>query len=234
MSNTMGTGGFVRNRQREACVLFYIIHSLCLFFSFEEFHGVNNMRSYAEKRIKGSKGGLSWHPGVYRQGLERENSFGSSWVKAEAEGVAGVHSTQGVGFLPGTRINNARGKERQHLVHEEVWAGVEEVRASGTVGMEKQGASQQKITWSDIWKVEFHHMKILVQPVYDALPRPANFHLLGKSETPSCPLSSERGTLELLLSSSRKPSKTGTITGAQGSCWEYCHCRQHQEGSPQT
>lgn len=157
------------------------------------------MRSYAEKRIKGYKGGFGWHPGVYRQGVECENSFGSSWVKAEAEGVGGVHSTHGTGSLPGTRINDTQGKERQHLVHEEVWAGVDEARASGTVGMGEQGAwtkwenaSQQQITWSDIRKVEFHHIKSLVLPVYNVLPSPANFHLLGKSKTPSCPFSSGR------------------------------------------
>lgn len=62
-------------------MLFYIIHSLFVsvffFFSFEEFRGVNNMRSYAEKRIKGSKGGIGRHRGVYRQGLECGNSFES-------------------------------------------------------------------------------------------------------------------------------------------------------------
>lgn len=65
MSNTIGTGGFVGDRRSEAYVLFYIIHSLCLFFSFEELHGVNNMRSYAKRELKDRKGGFGWHPGVY-------------------------------------------------------------------------------------------------------------------------------------------------------------------------
>lgn len=46
----------------------------------------------------------------------------------------------GIGFFPSTRVDNAQGKERQHLIQEEVRAGVEEERASRMVGMGQQGA----------------------------------------------------------------------------------------------
>lgn len=46
----------------------------------------------------------------------------------------------GIGYFPVTRVDNVQGKKRQHLVQEEVRAGVEEVRASRMVGMGQQGA----------------------------------------------------------------------------------------------
>ena len=49
--------------------------------------------------------------------------------------------------------------------------------------------------------------RFLVQAVYDALPSPANLHVWGKSETPSCLLCSGRGSLEHLLS--RLPKGSG-------------------------
>ena len=117
----------------------------------------------------------------------------------------------GIGYFPSTRVDKAQGKERQHLIQEEVRAGVEEVRASRMVGMGQQGAwtkwenvLQRKITWSNIWKADFHRIRFLVQAVYDVLPSPANLHVWGKTETPSCPRCSGRGSLEHLLSSCPK------------------------------
>ena len=63
---------------------------------------------------------------------------------------------------------------------------------------------QRKITWSNIWKADFHRIRFLVQAVYDVLPSPANLHVWGKTETPSCPRCSGRGSLEHLLSSCPK------------------------------
>ena len=79
------------------------------------------------------------------------------------------------------------------------------------VGMGQQGAwtrwenvLQRKITWSNIWKADFHRIRFLVQAVYDVLPSPANLHVWGKTETPSCPRCSGQGSLEHLLSSCPK------------------------------
>lgn len=108
-------------------------------------------------------------------------------------------------------LKTAKGKERQHLVQEDVRPGVEEVRASRMVGVGQQGAwtkwatvLQRKITWSNIWKADFHRIRFLLQAVYDVLPSPANLHVWGKIETPACPQCSGRGSLEHLLSSCSK------------------------------
>ncbi|XP_055496018.1 uncharacterized protein LOC129699945 [Leucoraja erinacea] len=108
-------------------------------------------------------------------------------------------------------LGKTQGKERHHLIQEEVRAGVEEERVSRTVGLRQQGAwtrwestPQRRITWSNIMQANFQRVRFLVQAVYDALPSPANLHAWGKSETPSCPLCSGRGSLEHLLSSCPK------------------------------
>lgn len=59
---------------------------------------------------------------------------------------------------------------------------------------------QRKITWSNIWKADFHRTRFLVQAVYDVLPSPANLHVWG-TLGPRC---SGRGSLEHLLSSCPK------------------------------
>ena len=79
------------------------------------------------------------------------------------------------------------------------------------VSMRQQGAStrwegalERKLTWNDIWKAEPQHIKFMVQAVYDVLPSPANLHVWGKSELPTCPLCPARGTLEHIMSSCPK------------------------------
>ncbi|RXN07453.1 reverse transcriptase [Labeo rohita] len=122
----------------------------------------------------------------------------------------------GLGYFPKTLISQARGKERHHLLQEEVRAGVEEERVSRAVGLRQQGAwtrwestLQRRITWANILQVDFHRVRFLVQAVYDVLPSPANLHVWGKSETPSCLLCSGRGSLEHLLSSCPKALADG-------------------------
>ncbi|TWW80121.1 hypothetical protein D4764_10G0011510 [Takifugu flavidus] len=117
----------------------------------------------------------------------------------------------GLGYFPKTQVSHARGKERNHLLQEEVRAGVEEERVGRAVGLRQQGAwtrwesaLQRKVTWSNIMQADFHHVRFLVAAVYDALPNPANLHAWGKSETPTCSLCSGRGSLEHLLSSCPK------------------------------
>lgn len=114
----------------------------------------------------------------------------------------------GLGAIPQPWYSGAHSKERRHLVLEEVWAEVEEVRTSRMAAMRHQGAwtrwegvLERKLTWNDIWKAEPQHMKSMVQAVYDVLPSPANLHVWGKSESPVCLLCPGRGTLKHILSS---------------------------------
>lgn len=89
----------------------------------------------------------------------------------------------GLGYFPSFQVSKAKGKERLHLLQEEVRAGAEEEWVSQMVGLSQQGAwtrwentQQRKITWSDFWQVDFYHIRFLVQVVYDTLPSPTNTH----------------------------------------------------------
>ncbi|XP_061920230.1 uncharacterized protein LOC133660667 [Entelurus aequoreus] len=122
----------------------------------------------------------------------------------------------GLGYFPKTQVGQARGKDRRHLLQEEVRAGLEEERVGRTVGLRQQGAwtrwegtLQRKVTWSNIMQADLHRVRFLVAAVYDSLPSPANLHVWGKSETPSCFLCSGRGSLEHLLSSCPKSLADG-------------------------
>ncbi len=113
----------------------------------------------------------------------------------------------GLGYFPKTLVSQAHGKERHHLLQEEVQAGVKEERVSRAMGLRQQGAwtrwestLQRRITWANILQANFHWVRFLVQAVYDALPSPANLHVWRKCETPSCLLCSGRGSLEHLSS----------------------------------
>ncbi|XP_048863711.1 uncharacterized protein LOC125738598 [Brienomyrus brachyistius] len=114
----------------------------------------------------------------------------------------------GLGSFPQPRFHRAQGKDRRHLVLEEVRAAVEEVRTSRMVSMQQQGASARwegalgrKLTWNDIWKAEPQRIKFMVQAVYDVLPSPANLYVWGKCDLSTCPQCPGRGTLEHILSS---------------------------------
>ncbi|TWW54222.1 hypothetical protein D4764_0192250 [Takifugu flavidus] len=127
----------------------------------------------------------------------------------------------GLGYFPKTQVSLARGKERHHLLQEEVRAGVEEERVGRAVGLPQQGAwtrwesaLQRKVTWSNIMQADFHHVRFLVAAVYNALPSPANLHAWGKCETPTCSLCSGRGSLEHLLSRCPKSWPMVAIAGA--------------------
>lgn len=135
-------------------------------------------------------------------------------VGSIATGRAGI-----VYFLT-NRVDQAKGKEHQHLVQEEEQAGVEEGRVSRMVGMGQQGAWTKwenvllrKITWFNIWKADFQRIRFLVQAVYDVLPSPTNLHVWGKTDTSSCPHCPGRGSLEHLLSSCLKALGDGHY------CW---------------
>ncbi|KAI7804749.1 hypothetical protein IRJ41_017191, partial [Triplophysa rosa] len=74
----------------------------------------------------------------------------------------------------------------------------------GTMATGRAGLANQSL-----WEADFHRVRFLVQAVYDALPSPANLHVWGKSETPSCLLCSGRSSLEHLLSSCPKALADG-------------------------
>lgn len=94
--------------------------------------------------------------------------------------------------FPIPQMNTIRRKEGCHLVQEEVRAAVDETRTCKSVGMKQQGAwtrwenaVERKVTWAEFWKVESHHIKFLVQAVYDVLPSPSKLlHTWGKAEAP--------------------------------------------------
>ncbi len=129
------------------------------------------------------------------------------------EGILGtvVQGRVGLGSLRATRYDSASGKERQRLVQEEVRASVEEEQTSRAVAMRQQSAwvrweqaMERSVTWKDIWKWNPQRIKFLIQGVYDVLPSPSNLCIWSKIDTPACPLCSNVGTLEHILSSCSK------------------------------
>ncbi len=90
----------------------------------------------------------------------------------------------GLGYFPKTQVGKAKGKERHHLLQEEVRAGVEEEGVSRAVGFRQQGVwtrweitLQRRITWSNLMQADFFRVQFRVQAVYDALPSPANLYV---------------------------------------------------------
>ena len=70
-----------------------------------------------------------------------------------------VNGLESLGVIPQSQFTEAHGKDKRHLVQEEVQLGVEEVRTSRMVSMQQQeaqkrwaGALEMKLTWNDIWK----------------------------------------------------------------------------------
>lgn len=84
-------------------------------------------------------------------------------VGAVARGRAGL------GSFATPHIDTIKGKERRHLVQEEVRAVIEEERTCRTVGMRQQGAwirwenaVERKVTWAELWKAEPQRIKFLI------------------------------------------------------------------------
>ncbi len=96
---------------------------------------------------------------------------------------------------------------RCQLVQDQICAEVEEEHYSKMIGVYQQGvwtrwecAEPCKITWTELWRAEPLHIKLLIQSVYDTLPGPANLHVRGRADTLFCQLCHQRGTLEHVLS----------------------------------
>lgn len=195
-------------RRLSSAALYGSTNTLQLPFSgLSEVCSESDKRVHAVQRLQGPQGGI-------------EVRMGRKWSAAREFQVADAHLRQktfigmvergqsGLGFLPSIQVDTAKGKERQHLLQEEVRAGVEEVRASKMLGLRQQGAwtrgentQWRKITWPELWQADSYCISILVQVVYDTLPSPANLHTGCKSDTPAYPLCAGRGSLQHLLNS---------------------------------
>ena len=121
-----------------------------------------------------------------------------------------------LGFFPSTHTISAKGKERCHLILEEVREGVEEGRYGKMVGLGQQGAwtrwedvEKKKVTWSDCWRPDFNEIRFLIKSVYDVLPSPTNLHIWWKIETSNCQLCARKGSLQHILSSCPKALSDG-------------------------
>ncbi|XP_029943214.1 uncharacterized protein LOC115385372 [Salarias fasciatus] len=113
----------------------------------------------------------------------------------------------GLGSFPKPCYGKARGREKRHMVQEEIRAEVEEDRWVKMVAMYQQGAwtrwdhaEQRKTTWPELWRLEPQHIKFLIQSVYDVLPSPTNLQRWGLANTAACQLCQRRATLEHILS----------------------------------
>ncbi|XP_029688563.1 uncharacterized protein [Takifugu rubripes] len=137
---------------------------------------------------------------------EKPVDVAESRLKQKALVGAVATGRTGLGYFPKTQVSHARGKERNHLLQEEVRAGVEEERVGRAVGLRQQG------TWTR-WE------SALQLPGQTSCRQTstasANLHAWGKSETPTCSLCSGRGSLEHLLSSCPKSLADGR--------YHWCH-----------
>ena len=127
----------------------------------------------------------------------------------------------GLGLFPSMHTICAKGKERSHLILEEVREGVE-VRYGKLVGLSQQGAwtrwedvEKKRVTWSDCWRPDFNEIRFLIESVYDVLPSLTNLHIWGKIETPNCQLCARKGSLQHILSSYPKALGDGRY------CWRH-------------
>lgn len=123
-----------------------------------------------------------------------------------------AHGRAGLGmFQTPPWHRECKGKEERGQIQEVVRTAVEDGRTSRAAGLRQQGAwtrwehaMDRKITWTDLWQTEPHHISFLIRAVYDVLPCPSNLFTWGKVETPNCHLYSGSRTLEHILSSCPK------------------------------
>lgn len=67
-----------------------------------------------------------------------EGNGGDSRVMSETEGIGGHCGNMGLGNLCKTQVGKAEGKERHHILQEEVRAGIEEEWVSRVVDLRQQ------------------------------------------------------------------------------------------------
>lgn len=144
-----------------------------------------------------------------------------SWLHHSVLVRAVTRGRAGLGTFSTPRYDTAKGKERWRLVQEEVRAAVEKERSSRAAGMRQQGACMweqvvdRTVLWTDLWQMEPHCIKFLIQAIYDVLLSLLNLFGWGKVESPASPLSSKRETLEHILSCCPKALGGGRY------CWRH-------------
>ncbi len=74
-------------------------------------------------------------------------------------------------------------------------------------------AMEWNITWNDLWKMDPHSIKSLIQAVYNILPSPSNLHCWGLADWPACPFCEKTGMLGHILSCCWEPLPMVTIVG---------------------
>lgn len=118
---------------------------------------------------------------------------GNLRVKAIMGSVA--QGRAGLELIPSYKFGKSTVKERQHLIQDEVRAGMEENRMTKMAGYSQQGTwtrwdgvDRRKVSWSDLWNTDFSRSRFLVQMVYDVLPSATNLHLWGENRFTKVPL----------------------------------------------
>ena len=106
----------------------------------------------------------------------------------------------GLGYYPSTQVNQTKGEKQKQLLQEEVRARVEEARISKMISLSQQEAwtrwesiKQKKMTWLELWRSDFNHIKFQVQAVYDTLPSQITLYRWGKVDNPLCQLYTGKG-----------------------------------------
>ena len=91
------------------------------------------------------------------------------------------------------------------MLKKEIRKSEEEERRVKAVGMAKQGAwtrwegaTELKLLWEDLWKVEPVRMQFLLKSTYDLLPTPSNLVLFKKKEEATCALCKSYANLYLV------------------------------------
>ena len=148
-------------------------------FNFKFIQNHKDKRTATVYRVWRSKGGGSRNSDKIWQEVECEERLRHKDILGSiAKGRVGL------GFFPSTHTISAKGKERHHLILEEVREGVEEGRYSKMIGLSQQGAwtrwedvEKKRVTWSDCWRPDFNEIWFLIKSVYDVLPSPTNLHI---------------------------------------------------------
>ena len=132
-------------------------------------------------------------------------------------------------------LSESQDRQRQRARKKDALAKkyMEETRLAKMLGLSQQGAwtrwenyVRRRITWWDLWRSDFGHLRFQIKEVYDGLPSPSDHHTWGKSNTPACQLCGGKGSLQNLLSGcarslseGRRALSLATRSSPQCYCW---------------
>ena len=129
---------------------------------------------YRDQKVSGA--GIEIRTGM-KSSAARELKVAEERLQHKAMVGTVARETRGLGYYPSPRIDNARGKERRVLLQKEVRDGMKETRLAKMVGLSQQGAwtslenyVRRRITWSDLWRSDFGHLRFQIQADFDVLP----------------------------------------------------------------